>query len=166
MSGKRVDPFNMKADDIDIQDISHSLSMQCRYNGHLGRFYSVAEHCVLVSQLVPAEQKLWGLLHDATEAYVGDLISPIKRKMDDFVLLEDEIHGAVSQHFGLTSYIPDLVHNADKYIQELECEWINAGCPNGMHGIVGLDPSAAATLFMNTFNALVCDEEYPKMVAA
>lgn len=77
-TGKLVDPLDLKPEDIDIRDIAHALSQQCRFTGHTRKFYSVAEHCILVSELCPTELKLAGLLHDADEAYLIDLARPVK----------------------------------------------------------------------------------------
>ncbi len=77
-SGKRIDFNCIRADDIDIYDIAHNLANICRFNGACPQHYSVAEHSVIVSKLLSDEFKLWGLLHDAHEAYIGDVITPIK----------------------------------------------------------------------------------------
>lgn len=82
-SGRAFWPLDPRADEIDPLDIAHALSMLCRYGGHVRRFYSVAEHCVLMSHAVAPEHALWALLHDATEAYMVDLPRPINRILLD-----------------------------------------------------------------------------------
>lgn len=120
-TGKAFYPLNVVKEDIDIKDIAHSLSMQCRYNGHVNRFYSVAEHCVLMSYSVPEEDALWALLHDATEAYVGDLIRPVKKHLPEFIRVEDRIMAAIADVFGLSSHeMPESVKEADNRIIENE----------------------------------------------
>ncbi len=159
--GHSIDPMNILPTDINIHDIAHALSMQCRYNGHLRRFYSVAEHCVLVSQMVPKKDQLWGLLHDAAEAYIGDIITPVKVKLNDYIDMEEAIMAQIAAKYGLCADMPESVHKADKYLLTLECEWRDAGCPSDLHGIRGLNPSAAETLFINTFRGL--DKPRPKI---
>lgn len=83
--GENVDRFSLK-------DIAHSLSMQCRYTGHTKRFYSVAEHCVLMSRYVTdLDCKIMALYHDAAEAYIGDVASPVKRCLPDYKKIEENI---------------------------------------------------------------------------
>lgn len=82
-TGRLIDPFNPTRANIHIDDIAHALSLICRFGGQTDRFYSVAEHCIFVATI--AEERhgprtaLWGLLHDAAEAYLGDIVSPLKR---------------------------------------------------------------------------------------
>ena len=77
-TGKRFYPLDPRPEDINITDIAHALSNQCRFAGHVNQFYSTAQHSVLVSRLLPREFALWGLLHDASEAYLMDIPSPFK----------------------------------------------------------------------------------------
>ncbi len=101
-TGRQFFPLAPRPEDVDIIDIAHALSMLCRYNGHVTWFYSVAEHCVHLSHAVPPEYALWALLHDATEAYVGDMIRPLKRSMPDYVLVEDHLMRVIADRFGLS----------------------------------------------------------------
>src|SRR5690242_11754504 len=78
-TGRRFWPLDPRVDDIDIGDIAHHLSLVCRFAGACREFYSVAQHCVGVSYVCDPKDALWGLLHDAAEAYVGDMVRPLKR---------------------------------------------------------------------------------------
>lgn len=127
-------PMDPRAEEIHIADIAHALSMQCRYNGHVRRFMSVAEHCVLVSRLVPEEDALWGLLHDATEAYVGDMVRPLKRHMPDYCAAEDRVMAAIAEKFGISPQMPDSVKAADTQIL-LDERAALLGTPAGDWGI-------------------------------
>lgn len=99
-SGKRVTFLDPKPDDIDIHDIAYSLSNQCRFNGHCAAFYSVAEHSVHVSSLLPRDLQLAGLLHDAAEAFIGDIPSPVKQFVPNLRDIEDNIIRVIFQKFG------------------------------------------------------------------
>jgi len=97
-TGKKFDyrySTEKMADIIEINDIARSLSMQCRYAGHCYRFYSIAEHSYLVSKMVPDHLALVGLMHDAAEAYLTDLPSPLKEILPEFKKLEKKVHKAV-----------------------------------------------------------------------
>lgn len=122
-SGIKFDLAKPTADMVHTADIAHSLSMQCRFNGHTNRFYSVAQHCCLVADLVPLEHQLSALLHDATEAYVGDLVRPLKEGMREFyeahnlVSLYDQVEQtvwlAICDRFAIDPILPDCVKRAD-----------------------------------------------------
>lgn len=116
-TGRKFYPTAPRVDDIDPIDIAHALSLLCRYNGHVARFYSVAEHCVLLSHAVAPEYALWALLHDATEAYVGDMVRPLKVQIPEYVAIEDGLMAKVSSRFGLTGWkMPQPVKEADTRI--------------------------------------------------
>lgn len=78
-TGRVIEPLNPDPAEIDVLDIAHALSNQCRFTGHTSEFYSVAQHSVLVSQHCSPEDALWGLLHDASEAYLADIPRPVKK---------------------------------------------------------------------------------------
>jgi hypothetical protein len=104
-TGKAVNPLALEADAIDILDIAHALSHLCRFNGHCRQFYSVAEHSVRMSRIVPRESGMWGLLHDAAEAYLVDLPRPVKlsRGLGElYKIAERRALQVIAQRFGLS----------------------------------------------------------------
>lgn len=116
-TGRRFWPLDPHHDEIDPTDIAHALSLICRYGGHATRFYSVAEHCYLLSHTVPTEHALWALLHDAAEAYVGDMVRPLKRHMPEFKAAEDRILHQIALRFDLhPRTMPFEVIDADNHI--------------------------------------------------
>lgn len=111
--GHLVDVLNPDPATIDIEDIAHSLAMQCRYNGHTSKFYSVAEHSVHVTWYTSQENKLWGLLHDATEAYLCDIPRPIKPLLEGYYEMEHNFMCVIAQKFGLDTRMPHEVKLVD-----------------------------------------------------
>ena len=100
-TGKHFRPLQPKAADVNIDDIAHALSHICRFGGHTPAFYSVAQHCVEVSWLAPESLALVGLMHDAPEAYVGDLILPIKRQLPVWEHIETPVWCAICGKFNM-----------------------------------------------------------------
>jgi len=138
-TGRQFYPMDPHPNDVDPLDIAHALSLLCRYNGHVTRFYSVAEHCILMSRAVAPDHALWALLHDATEAYVGDMIRPLKRSMPDYRAAEDQVMRAIAARFGIADAMPAEVHEADSRILLTERDALMR--PSGhAWGIDGLEP--------------------------
>lgn len=138
-TGRKFHPLNPCEDEIDIVDIAHALALTCRYTGHCMTFFSVAQHSVMVSRMVPECDALWGLMHDSAEAYVTDVALPIK-PYTRVGAIEDKLLLAIANHFSLTMPIPSSVKTADLCCLERERrqlmgkppeEWSTAGCWDG-----------------------------------
>lgn len=119
-SGEYFDFENVEAASFNIVDIAHALSNICRYTGHCKSFYSVAQHSVLVSLVVPKEDALAGLLHDAAEAFVSDMAKPLKMIMPEYQAMEQKIESALFRKFGLPETLPDSVMKADRILLRTE----------------------------------------------
>lgn len=105
-TGRKFDPMTIRPENIDGRDIAHALSMICRGNGHLRRFYSVAQHSLNCAGEAEARRLgqrivLACLLHDASEAYIADIIRPVKEHLVNYLEIEDKIMEAVFSRFGL-----------------------------------------------------------------
>lgn len=110
--------FNMNAPSFDRNDIAHALSLNCRYNGHCRSFYSVAEHSVLVSELVRLKggtelQQLEALLHDGTEAYLSDIPAPFKQFLPDWKAIDAMLDSKFREWAGLPAHKDELVKHCD-----------------------------------------------------
>tara|TARA_R110000824_G_scaffold118960_19_gene272690 strand:- start:113517 stop:114149 length:633 start_codon:yes stop_codon:yes gene_type:complete len=128
LSGRRLDLLDPSPLDIEIEDIAHGLARVARWNGQtVGEHaYSVAEHCVLVSDICklirpgwPAKWLLAALLHDAPEYVIGDMISPFKAALGfDYKSFEHRLESAIHIRFGLPADLPqtveEIIKRADK----------------------------------------------------
>lgn len=161
-SGRVVYPLNLRLEDISILDIAHSLSNQCRFSGHCGRYYSVAEHSVLMAQYVPQKYKLEALLHDATEAYLSDMPRPVKHLLPEYVEAERRAARVIAERFGLPAGMSDVVRDADNRILLDEREqnmniserpWGLQGRPLGVT-LQFWDPIQAKVEFMRMYHDL------------
>ena len=124
-------PLDPNPEKILIADIAHALAHQCRFGGHASKFYSVAEHSVYVSQLCPAQDALWGLLHDASEAYLVDLPRPLKRlpEFAPYREAERRLQRAVAERFGLAPEQPASVMAADDTMLWIEAHSLLGSMP-------------------------------------
>lgn len=158
-SGGRFDPYDPRACDVNVRDIAHALSNICRFAGHTRRFYSVAQHCVNVS--LRCSDPRYGLLHDASEAYLDDIRAPLKRSeaFAQYRLLERAVQHAVYERFGLDPTLePADLHIVD----EQECasemhelmQHLDLPADPRQHEITALSPQEAERLFLERFTVL------------
>lgn len=170
VSGRRFEPLNPDPLDIDIGDIAHALSHQCRYSGHTKVHYSVAEHSVRVSELLEAwgadrTVQLWGLLHDASEAYLVDIPLPLKSTtvFAGYRDAEKVLMAAVCQQFSLPVDEPHDVREADMKLLATEVRDLMPARPEHWsalsHGplpdtVVPWGPEVARTRFLDRFKEL------------
>lgn len=160
--GRQFWPLDPRPEDIRIFDIAHALAMQCRYNGHCNVFYSVAEHSVLVSLVVPPAHALAGLLHDAAEAYVGDLVRPLKRHIHGYDAIEDRVWRAIAERYGVPVDLHESVKIADNAVLLAEQAQIMGPPPEPWNvpgepaavTINGLNPNEARSAFLDRFTQL------------
>lgn len=120
-SGKYMDPLNPKIDDIDINDIAHGLSMQCRFGGHTKIFYPISEHSIWVSLHCPPDLQLAALLHDASEAYLLDIPSPVKSRIPGYKEAEDNLMRIIAEKFQFEYPLHPKIKEEDQ--KALQWEW-------------------------------------------
>lgn len=152
-TGRYVNPLTCDPEDIDIKDIAHALSMQCRYAGHISQFYSVAQHSVLVAMLCPLEKGLVGLLHDAEEAYLLDMPSPIKKNpiFDGYRAAGKRLRQVIFRAFAVPY---ELYDEKVKAIDDQVYRWERRSFWHQAADIVPLSPPDAEAAFLDQFHRL------------
>lgn len=167
-TGRQVWPMDMRAEDFDILDIAHALSLQTRYGGHCLRFYSVAEHSVLIARWLrdnghDAVTVLKGLMHDGTEAFLVDVPRPLKAFLPGYKEIEAKLWTDLTSWLGLGNNMPPAVKEADDRI--LFDERAQNMAPGNYQGgwpiaePLGIDlqfwsPQEAEAIFLDTFAEL------------
>lgn len=155
-------PMDPRASEIEIEDIAHALSNLCRYLGHTREFYSVAQHSVLVARALPPELRAWGLLHDASEAYLVDVPRPVKPYLTGYREAEEVVERAVAEALGLCWPMPTEVKRVDNAILADEAAQLMAKPPRDWRlaePALGIDidpwsPQTAKRRFLEAFHAL------------
>lgn len=138
-TGQRFDLLAPTAAMVHPADIAHSLAHLCRFNGHTHEHYSVAQHSYMVSTLVPPQDALAGLLHDATEAYIGDMVRPLKQVMPAFNEVEQVIWAAICERFSLDTELPASVKKADLILLGVERRDLMPTHPDEWECLAGID---------------------------
>jgi len=141
-TGNRFWPADPRPEEVLLEDVAHALAYQCRFAGHTRNHYSVAQHCVLVSEMCDPRDALSGLLHDAAEAYVVDVPRPVKKlpELAGYLEIEGRVFRAIAARFGIPAELPASVHRADGLIALAEMrdllpamrpEWDDQNLVNG-----------------------------------
>jgi hypothetical protein len=163
LTNKKFHFLNPHADEVCIEDISHALSMNCRYSGHVKEFYSVAEHCCHIHDLVEAggEDKdlcLSALMHDASEAYLCDIPRPIKPHLNNYFELEAKAEKVIQEKYGFAP-MNWLIKYYDIHICGDEARQLFLTSPDWAESFHKLgvivqtwSPSKAKQQFMKRFN--------------
>lgn len=173
-SGIAFYPYQPKTDQININDISHALSHLCRFGGHSKFFYSVAQHSILVSEYLKREGRspliqLYGLLHDASEGYLVDLPSPLKKGMPDYVEIEKGLQMIIWDALGIpvpSDEINKVIKDVDVLFQNYEANillpvaaWADKSVSIKQLEIREEKMSDVRTKFLARFNELIKQTE-------
>ncbi len=153
-------PHDPRPDEILIEDIAKGLSQNCRWGGQCTRFYSVAEHSLLVSSLCPMrEHKLACLLHDASEAYLQDIASPVKAALSEYKTIEHGLMKCIAEKFSFAWPKSEIVEFYDSLALQIEGNALFrpvgsfGGFPRGYSSldVPSLNPHMAKQFFLSAF---------------
>lgn len=156
-TGRQFWPLDPRTDEIFIEDIAHSLSLQCRYAGHCLRFYSVAEHSVHIARHVAPELALWGLLHDAAEAYLVDVPRPVKHELAEYAAIEKRLARVIGQTFRVEPFSLASLKVKEADYRICVDEKAQNMAPGPMWGIDNIDPLGVTLEFWSPERA---EEEF------
>jgi hypothetical protein len=122
LSGIKFYPLEAKVDKFSIKDIAHALSNICRWGGHTAYHFSVAQHCCIMSSLVNKEYALEALMHDATEAYLGDIPTPIKTLFPEYLDIEEKLAKKLAIKYKYNYPYSPQVYRVDSLMKKIEYE--------------------------------------------
>ena len=135
---------------IRLGDIAHALSNLCRWGGHSSHFYSVAQHSVAVSELLPKRLALAGLMHDAAEAYLIDIPRPLKSMFPRYYEIEKNLLSVIGQHFGIDDLFTGELPPPVQYADNIELQVEENALIFERSSLKVLTPSEAENLFLAT----------------
>ncbi|MGC6386536.1 HD family hydrolase [Ewingella sp. S1.OA.A_B6] len=140
-SGQHLDFSNPNLLAFNINDIAQGLSHECRFAGQIAEFYSVAQHSVLCSLIVPPQCQREALLHDATEAYMKDIPSPLKCLLPDYARIEKSIDTLIREKYELPPEMSALVKTADLIMLATERRDLEVDLENHWPVLEGINPA-------------------------
>lgn len=167
--GNRFYFCDPRIDDVHIEDIAHGLAFQCRFNGQTRAFYSVAQHSLLVARLVPSRLRLAALLHDAAEAYLGDMVKPLKQCFPAFSAMEAKVMAIIGKRFGVDTFTDPAIKRADLIALATEKRDLMPNSTEPWPSLRGLQPSPtrivpmapveAKEAFLEMYRQLAADDD-------
>jgi len=151
ITGRYVHILQPDPEMFEIEDIAHALAHQCRFAGHVRKFYSVAQHSVLMVRLVKDELKLQALLHDASEAYLLDMPKPYKEQLRDYQGYESLFMKRIAERFQFTFPLSPEVKACDDFM--LRWEWEKLVLGGGL-GVECWSSKQAKRHFLETYESI------------
>jgi len=164
-SGLTLNIFDPKPESFTIEDIAQGLSNTSRFGGQIQNFYSVAQHSYYVSMDLKGEKQLWGLLHDASEAYIQDIITPLKNRLEVYRDIEDKMMIAIAKAFNLPNEFLLELDDKTSDIKRIDhkqflWEWEHLKVGN----VKGWLPEEAKTKFLKRYDLLTKKREAVSLV--
>lgn len=163
-SGTYFDFIDPRPEQITAKDLAWGQANTCRFNGQCLEFYSVAQHARLVAEIVPPEHAFAALLHDAAEAYVGDVVGPLKQLLPEFKAIEHRVEAAIFAKYGVQLPLNPCIKHADLRLLRTEQRDLTAARGDEWNGlsayeplptpIVAEPPGLAAARWLQMFRAL------------
>jgi len=156
LSGKVINLLDPKPEEINIEDIARGLAYNCHFGGHTPKFFSIAQHCLMVVQMMKedncsTELMMAGLLHDAAEAYLGDVVKPLKVELDRYQEIENKMLSVIFEKYNINYSNMPLIKIYDIEVQKMEFFTFYKG---GNEITEFLDPEQSRELFLKIYEEL------------
>lgn len=168
VSGIKIEFLDPKPGQIQIKDIAHALSNNCRFTGQCRKFYSVAEHSWHVARMLegtPLDVQLAGLLHDASEAYLADIATPVKKLLSEYQEIENNLMIAIAKRYNFEWPMHPAVKQCDLMALSIEAHHLLPSRGNDWdtwkvvkrppivdaYRPIGMNPETAMQVFLDKF---------------